>query len=163
METKTNKNDFWYRTYHLLLILGFILCLGSIFSFIVMNIVFGETPSIESTYWQRLFVSEITNVLIIPGICLILISTILFSWKFYGFFSNIWVIIIQVLVVIIVINTINITLMAEKATAIAIHQKVIMNSIPEYVKIKSREDIFGAINMLLLLTYLIISQYKFKK
>ncbi len=163
METKTNKNVFWYKTYHLLSILGFILCLGSIFSFVVMNIALGESPSVDSIYWQRLFVSKITFVLIIPGICLFLVAAIFLSWRYYGFFSNVWVLLVQLLVVLVVVNSINIVLLAEKATAIAIHQKEIMQSIPEYIKIKSREDIFGGINMLILLATLMVSFYKLKK
>jgi hypothetical protein len=163
METRTSTNDFWYKTYYLVSILGFIFCLGSIFSFIVMNIVLGETPSIDSVYWQRLFVSKITEVLIIPGICLVLIAAILISWKYYGFLSNNWVILVQLLVVLIVINSINIILLSEKATEIAIHQKETMENIPEYLKNKSREDIFGGLNTLMLLATLIIPFYKLKK
>jgi len=51
-------------------------------------------------------------------------------------------------------------LLADKVTAIAIHQKQIMASIPEHVKFKSREDIFGALNMIMLLACLIIPIYK---
>ena len=163
METNIIKNEFWFKTYQLLSILGFILCLGSIFSFIVMNIVLGDAPSISSVYWQRLFVSKITAVLIIPGISLVVISTLLLSLKYYGFFSNIWVTITQILVVLIIINSVNITLLAEKVTAIAIHQKEIMADIPGYIKLKSKEDVFGAVNMLMLLTFLIISVYKHRK
>ncbi|MGD8778838.1 MAG: hypothetical protein PVH88_07730 [Ignavibacteria bacterium] len=163
METNFSKKEFWYKTYQLLSILGFILCLGSIFSFIVMNIVLGKTPSIDPIYWQWLFVSGITKILIIPGISLVLIGTVLLSWKYYGFFTKEWVTIVQILFLFIITNSINIILLEEKVTAIAVHQKQIMASISEYIKLKSKKDIFGAVNMLMLLTSLIILIYKHRE
>ncbi len=163
METKISKNEYWHKTYRLFLMLGYIFCLGGIFSFIVMNIALDKALSIDSIYWQRLFVSKVTFILILPGVSLVLISTILLSWKHYGFFSNKWMVIVQLLLLFIAINSINITLLAEKVTAIAIQQKQIMSAIPEYVKMKNREDIFGAVNMFMLLASLIISIYKYRE
>lgn len=154
-----NKSGYFVRTFQLLSILGFILCLGSIFSTIVMNIVLGSSPSIDSIYWQRLFVSKIVFVLIIPGIILIVVSALILSWKQYGFFCRKWITIAQLFIVLIIINSINITLLVDKVTAIAIRQHQTMTAIPEYGLLKSREDMFGAFNMIMLLGCLIIAIY----
>jgi nitrogen fixation/metabolism regulation signal transduction histidine kinase len=160
METQTLNCTSWLvKTFRLVAIFGFILCLGSIFSFIIMNIVFGNSTSIDSIYWQRLFVSKITFVLIIPGIILIIMGAFILSWKLYGFFSNKWITIVQSLVILIIINSTNITLLADKVTAIAIHQQQIMTTLPEYVILKNKEDMFGALNMIMLLACLIIGNY----
>ena len=160
MEHQTlNKTSNLIKTFQLLAIIGFILCLGSIFSSIIMNIVLGNSPSIDSIYWQRLFVSKIIFTLIIPGLILIVVSAIILSCKQYGFFRGKWITIVQLLIILIVINSINITLLAEKVTAIAIHQQQIMTAISKYVILKSMEDMFGAFNMMMLLSSPIIAIY----
>jgi hypothetical protein len=161
MEKQTqNSADFLIKTFQLFAIVGFILCLGSIFSFIAMNLVQGNSPSIDSIYLQRLFVSKITFVLIIPGIVLIVLGAVFLSWKQYGFFSNKWIAIAQSLLILIIINSTNITLFADKVTAIAIKQKLTMTSIPEFILLKSKEDMFGALNLIMLLACLIIAIYQ---
>jgi hypothetical protein len=159
---KQNQNsaDFLIKTSQIFAIFGFILCLGSIFSFIAMNLVQGNSPSVDSIYLQRLFVSKITFDLIIPGIVLIVLGAVFLSWKQYGFFSNKWITIVQTLVILIIINSSNVTLIADKVTAIAIHQHQIMTSLPEYVILKSKEDMFGGLNMVMLLACLIITIYQ---
>jgi hypothetical protein len=152
--------EFQVKTFRLMAIIGFVLCLGSIFSFIVMNIVLGSSPTIESVYWQRLFVSEITDVLLLPGIIIFALSAILLSWKQYGFFTNRKVIVGQIFVVLIILNTVNITVIEKNATAIAIHQFQAMKEIPAYLVLKNREDMFGALNMLMLLACLIIGIFQ---
>jgi len=160
MERQTlNKTSYLVKTFQLIAIIGFILCLGSISAFIVMNIVLGDSPSIDSIYWQRLFVSKITFVLIIPGIILIVLSAVILSWKLHGFFNNKWITIAQSLIILIIINSTNIIILADKVTAIAIHQQQIMTARPEYVILKSKEDMFGALNMIMLLGCLIITNY----
>ncbi len=157
METKGIKETkFWIRVFRLISIIGFILCLGSIFTFIVMNVVLGNAPSIDSIYLQRLFVSGITSILIIPGVSFIFIGAIFLSWMQYGFFRNTWVTIAQILIVLIVLNAINITLLAGKVTDMAIQQKQISAVIPEYMELKNWEDVFGALNIVMLLASLII-------
>jgi hypothetical protein len=161
MEKQTqNPADFLVKTFQLFAIVGFILCLGSIFSFIAMNLVMGNSPSVDSIYLQRLFVSKITFVLIIPGIVLIVLGAVFLSWKQYGFFSNKWITIAQSLLILIIINSTNITLFADKVTAIAIKQKLTMTSIPEFILLKSKEDMFGALNLIMLLACLIIAIYQ---
>ena len=154
-----NKTSNSIKTFQLLAIIGFILSLGSIFSSIIMNIVFGSSPSIDSIYWQRLFVSKIIFVLIIPGLILIVVSAFILSWKQYGFFRRKWITIVQILIILIIINSINITLLAEKVTAIAFYQQQILTALPNYVKLKSTEDMFGALIMIMLLSSLIIAIY----
>jgi hypothetical protein len=132
-----NKTNYLVKTFQLLAIVGFILCLGSIFTFIVMNIVLGGSPSIDSIYWQRLFVSKITFVLIIPGVILIVLGAFLLSWKRYGFFNNKWITIAQSLIILIIINSTNIILLSERVTIIAVQQQQIMTAIPEYFILKN--------------------------
>lgn len=160
MEKQTlNKTSNLIKTFQLLAIIGFILCLGSIFSSIVMNIVLGSSPSIDSIYWQRLFVSKIIFVLIIPGLFLMVVSAFILSRKQYGFFRRKWITIVQLFIILIIINSINITLLAEKVTAIAIHQQQTKTVISEYITLKNKEDMFGALNMIMLLSSLIIAIY----
>ncbi|HBZ68079.1 MAG TPA: hypothetical protein DEO70_14695 [Bacteroidales bacterium] len=161
MQTRSLKvQSPWLRIARLISITGLILSLGSIFTFIVMNAVMGEVPSIESVYWQRLFVSRITEVLILPGVGLLVVGAIILSLKQYGFFRNTWISVLQILVVLIVINSVNITLLAGRVTEIAVRQWQTSVFIPEYMNLKSAEDIFGAVNVVMMIICLIVPFYK---
>jgi len=148
------------QTSRLISVTGFIISLGSIFTFIVMNDVLGDSPSIDSIYWQRLFVSRITKVLILPGVGLVFIGAFILSWKQYGFFRNSWTSILQILVVLIVFNSVNITLLADRVTELAVKQQQISAVIPEYMNLKGSEDIFGALNVIMMIVCLIFPFYK---
>jgi hypothetical protein len=151
METKTSD---------LLLTLGFILSLGSIFSFIIMNAVLNNSASSEAIYWQRLFVSKMTQFLIMPGICLIIIGSVLYAIKRHNFFGDFITGTFHVLIIMIVINSINILLIEEKATAMVIYRKLTIIGDSEFLNMKRREDIFGGINVLMLLSALFIFIFK---
>lgn len=154
------KKSHFIKTSQLIAIIGLILCLGSIFSFIVMNVVLGSSPTIESVYWQRLFVSKITEVLVLPGITTFIVGAVLLSWKQFGFLTNWKVIVGQIFLVLIILNTVNITVIETDATAIAIRQFQAMKEIPGYLVLKNKEDMFGALNMIMLLACLIIGTFQ---
>jgi hypothetical protein len=88
----------------LFLTVGFILCLGNICGFIAMNAVLGNTPSYASIYWQRLFVTKITHMFIVPGLWIMIISVGILCWKVYGFFKIKWITVVQVLIILVFIN-----------------------------------------------------------
>jgi hypothetical protein len=73
------------------------------------------------------------------------------SWLHYGVLKYRGVTIIQILVIIIAINSIHISLLAHKVTHIAFLQYRLSTWIKDYETIKSAEDMFGGINMILLL------------
>ncbi len=154
---RVNSSKKVFHIFQLVTLLGFIFCLGSIFTFIAMNMVLGDNPSIEAVYWQRLFVSKITNVLIMPGLVFIVGGAIALSLLHYGFFTNRSLSIIQTLIFLIAINSIHISILVRKVSTIAIQQYESSTTIKNYMAIKSREDMFGGINMILLLTCLILS------
>lgn len=157
--TMEHKQKIVIQTINLLAILGFILSLGSISCFIVMNIVNGSSTSIETMYWQRLFVSKVTYFLIIPGISLIVVCAFIRSLGLKKLRTHWWLTIVKVMIILIVINTINITFIANKVTQLAILQHQTTTLIPEISSLKGKEDMFGGINMLMLLICLVTGCY----
>ena len=57
--------------------LGFALCVGSIFSFIAMNLISPKgTNDFTFFYWQRQFENPIMDFVTIPGVWIFLVSNI---------------------------------------------------------------------------------------
>lgn len=156
-----NRNDLLVKTAYLFLTIGFILCLGNITGFIAMNIAIAKETSLNAIYWQRLFVTKITHMFIVPGLWIMLASEIILTWKLYGLFRNKWSNIILVLIIIIFTNGIfNILPLSDKVTSLSTHQMQIKSMLPEYLALKNKEDLFGMLNFVMLLCSLTIRIYK---
>lgn len=67
----------------LLFIVGMVLALGSIATFIVMNVAVGSSSNATLIQHQRLFVTANARALTVPGVCLLFAATIL-STNFWG-------------------------------------------------------------------------------
>ena len=144
------------KTAKTLTILGFSLCLGSIASFIAMNIIAGDNPTIEFLYWQRHFVNPIMIYVTMPSIWLFLIGNI-------GLFLPLKKcrkrkdIVLLVLSVLILINGQFIIIpLAKSVSSSAIQQFQTSQFIPEFAKQKSIEDTCGGLNLLFLISYLVV-------
>ncbi|GEM_PF-208574 len=144
------------KTAKTLIIVGFSLCLGSIASLIAINIIAGDSPTIEFLYWQRHFVNPIMNYVTMPSIWFFLVGNIgLFlalkknrKWKD---------IVLLVLPVLIVINGQFIIIpLAKSVSSSAIQQLQTAQFIPEFAKQKSIEDTCGGLNLLFLISYLVV-------
>lgn len=163
MKTQNTKVENWYRSYQLIAILGYILCLGSIFVFIVMNSVMGQEPSMGTLSLHRQFVTGISHVLIIPGIVFLFTGSSLISWQVYGFFSKRWVSVVQVSILLIIVNSICIVVLGDKINNLVNAHSEISQMLTSYKPLKSREDIMGAVNLMLLLVSLIVPIYNLRK
>lgn len=143
------------RIFYLIFSVGFILFLGSLFSFIVLNII-SEEPTVVSTYWQRLFVEKMTKTITIPGLALIVIGVFLFLKKEHPF-SKRWMIIVQVLLALLIINTsVFVVPIVNTVNDLALEQLNSNVFLEEYTKLKMKEDMFGAVNILMTTGLLLI-------
>ena len=149
------------------------MCLGSIAAFIAMNLyVIGITnyyPSqIDYIYWQRRYMMAVMNDVTIPGIWLLFLTTagLFFFNPKEKRFAGISLLILSIL---ILLNGIFIKTIAISATNIAIQMfdnKLINKNdtlLGDYFSNKGVEDIFGSINLLLLIIFLIINILSKKK
>ena len=139
-----------------LTIIGYSLCIGSIASFIAMNVVAGENPTIEFLFWQRHFVNPIMNYVTMPSIWLFLFGNIgLFLAIEKG--RNRMNIVLLVLSVLIAINGQFIIIpLAKSVSRFAVQQLQTSQFITEFAKQKSIEDTFGGINLFFLIIYLTV-------
>lgn len=139
-----------------LTIIGYSLCIGSIASFIAMNVVAGENPTIEFLFWQRHFVNPIMNYVTMPSIWLFLFGNIgLFLALEKG--RNRMNIVLLVLSVLIAINGQFIIIpLAKSVSSFAVQQLQTSQFITEFAKQKSIEDTFGGINLFFLIIYLTV-------
>jgi hypothetical protein len=130
--------------------------LGSIASFIAMNVIAGKNPTIEFLYWQRTFVNPIMNFVTMPGIWLFLLGNIglFLTLEAKRKTANIILLILSFLVVangqVIIIP------FAKIVSHLAIQQFQTSEFIQDFATNKTIEDTCGGINLLFLLIYLMI-------
>lgn len=147
------------------IILGFALCVGSIFSFIAMNIISPkETIDFTFFYWQRKFVNPIMNFVTIPGIWIFLISNISEYFLNRNNTKKKWKkITLLVLAGLIFLNGIFLIVPTAKiVSSIAENMNNLSLHSQEFLKHKSIEDIFGGINLVMLLIYLVTKKWNLK-
>ncbi|HCM20971.1 MAG TPA: hypothetical protein DIC46_09420 [Porphyromonadaceae bacterium] len=139
-----------------IIVIGYSLCLGSIASFIAMNIIAGDSPTIEFLYWQRTFVNSIMNYVTAPAIWLFLLGNIgLFLTL--GKERNRKNVILLMLSILVVINgQLIIIPFAKTVSSLAVQQLQISQFIPNFAANKAIEDTCGEINLLFLITYLTV-------
>lgn len=150
------------RLLYLISSIGFILFLGSLFSFIILNFI-SEEPTVTSTYWQRLFVEKMTYTITISGLILIVIGTLGYLKKDRPF-STIWAFAALILLVLLVLNTVFFVVptvnVVNNLALQQLHSNVFLD---EYTVLKTKEDIFGAINILITIGLLFIIIFQSKK
>ncbi len=146
-------------------VVGFSLCLGSIASFIALNIIAGKAPTIEFWYWQRLFINSIMYFVTIPGTWLFLLGNIGIYLKLKGKRKPVNIILLM-LSFLLLLNGYWIQSVAKTVSNLAVEQLKTNEFIQAFSSNKSIEDICGGINLLFLLVYLgiyIITIAKSKK
>lgn len=149
------------RLLYLILSIGFILFLGSLFSFIVLNII-GEEPTVTSAYWKRLFVAKMTNTITIPGLILIVIGVLWVMIKDHPFLKR-WAIAAQVLLALLTINTAFVVIPTVYAVNDLSLQQLCGNTfLDNYVILKTKEDMLGAFNMLMAIGLFLIVIFQVK-
>ena len=146
----------------LLFIVGMVLSLGSIATFIVMNIAVDSSSGASLIRHQRFFVHASSRALTVPGVCLLLAAAILPS-GFSGrhLLHNGPGLAQLVLASLIFINTIvfirplvaEVSQLAEQSSA----QPHFMES---YIRRKKLEDRLGAANLLMLVTKLLLAVFR---
>ncbi len=153
------------RVCYLVFSLGFILFLGSIFSFMVMNMS-GEQPTVQSIYQQRLFVIQMIHFMTIPGLALIVAGDILLLSGKNRPFAKGWMWVVQIIIALLVVNSaFFIVPTATAVNKVALEQLKEDTIQKEYLMGKNKEDILGAINFLMaigLLLVLIFSRLRHK-
>jgi hypothetical protein len=143
--------------------IGFILFLGSLFSFIVINLT-GEEPTVSSIYWQRLFVKKMISVMTVPGLALIVISDVFLCLKKDCPFSKRWMLIAQIIIALLVINSAFFIIpTAYTVNEISLQQLNTGVFFDEYARLKSKEDIVGAVNFLMTIGLLLTIIFRAKR
>lgn len=149
------------KTLFFLMTVGFALCFGSIATFIVMNFVLGSAPSLEAIYWQRMFVAKIMYYSTVPGMWILFLSGTIVTLNQYGVSKNLWFLLKVFILLAIVINgTFIIVPLADKVNELAIKQYQLNKENVEYLSTKTMEDIFGALNFIILILGLTLATYK---
>lgn len=135
---------------------GYSLCLGSIASFIAMDMIAGKKPTIEFWYWQRIFITPIMNFVTMPGIWLFLFGNIgLFLAT--GKERKMTNILLLILPILLVINVqMNLSPVAKIINRLSVQQVQTSTFIKDFATKKNIEDIFGEVNLFILLVYLAV-------
>lgn len=146
----------------LLFMVGMALSIGSIATFIVMNVVVGSSLDLTLIHHQRLFVAAISRALTIPGVCMLFASAILSTgFSEHQPFADEWSLAQLILAALILINTIVfVRPLVAQVTQLARQSAEQELSLESYVKRKKSEDRFGSVNFLLIVTTLLLVAFK---
>ena len=147
----------------ILTIIGFSLCIGSIASFIAMNVITPKTTlDLDFTHWQRYFAKPITNYVTVPGIWLFVTGNIgLYLFQFNKDNLNTAILIVAMLTFINGIFVIVPT--ARIVNRLAFEQAELARNVPLFLRKKMFEDSCGGINLFLLITYLTLTVIQIRK
>ena len=143
-------------------LLGFVMFLGGILGTIVMNIVAGNSADPVLINDQRQFVSAMTLRLTVPGMWITILSGLLMVWlRKYNLFKLRWLTIKAALALVILLNgTFILAPFVSKVTALAAQSAAQGILDANYFTLKASEDMFGAINILFILTPAIVALVK---
>lgn len=139
-----------------LVIISYALCLGSVASFIAMNVTAGKNPSLEYIYWQRIFVSSIMTYATIPGTWMLLIWTFIWYFATRKNYKKTCLAIVIIVALIFINGQFILRPIVKTVNNLAAKQIKLKTLFADYTTQKKTEDILGAVNLLLLLTFLII-------
>lgn len=156
---KTKRNFFTAVSLFLTMI-GFVMTLGSIASFIAMNIV-AEKPLTPNDFvvWQRYFITPIMDYVTTLGVILFLCGNTLLLFQKITRKSAIDIALFLLSVVVFVNGMFFIIPTAYKANVFANNQAYLEQHWNTFLAQKTMEDSLGGVNMLLLLSYLFLVIY----
>lgn len=147
------------RTLKLAHLVGLVLFLGSIFTFIVVSALV-DGASLENLAFGRRIISRGTVVLTLPGLWLMVITGLWMGYRRYGFASR-FVQIKLALAILIVLNAhLVIVPAADHATTLAEISRASDQLLPEYHAAYLRETVFGAVNVLLAIAAAVVGIWK---
>ncbi len=143
-------------------LIGLVMFMGSILSFIAMNSFVGASTDAVLISHQRQFVSTITWALTIPGMWILVIAGCLtaLSGK-YVLTEHRWLAGKLVLAVLILINaTFFISTLVGQVTGIAEQSAIQGQLLSTYMPLKAKEDMYGIANFLMILVSILLAIYK---
>ncbi len=146
----------------LLFIVGMVLALGSIATFIVMNVAVGSSSDATLIQHQRLFVTANARALTVPGVCLLFAATIL-STSFWGHqpLADGWGLAQLVLACLIFINTmVFVRPLVTEVSQLADQGAAQGKLLESYLRRKKLEDRLGAVNFVMIMTTLLLAAFR---
>lgn len=147
------------RGLKLIHLLGLVLALGSIFTFIVVSSL-TRGASLENLTFGRQIISAGTVALTLPGMGLLAVTGGLLAYRQYGFglrFSQLKLL----LMVLVILNAFCFILPAEEAATELARQSLAQGLLsPEYEAAYIRESIFGAANVAFIIAAAVVGVWK---
>jgi len=150
------------NTFKLLHLIGLVMFMGSILSFIAMNKFVGASTDAMLISHQRQFVSAITWALTIPGMWILIIAGSLTALTGkYRLIEHRWLITKLALAALILINgTFFIAPLVSQVTSIAEQSAIQGQLLPTYMPLKTKEDMYGIANFLMILIVIFLAIFK---
>lgn len=150
------------NTFKLLHLIGLVMFLGSILSFIAINKFVGANPDATLIFHQRQFVSAITWTLTIPGMWILVIAGGLTALTGkYRLIEHRWLIAKLVLAALILVNgTFFIPPLVAQVTSIATQGAIQGQLLPTYIPLKVKEDMYGIANFIMILIAIILAIFR---
>lgn len=138
---------------------GLVVFLGSVLTFIVISALI-EGASLENIAFGRRIISTGTNTLTLPGMWVLAITGIWMGYKRYGLKKRFFQLKLLLITLVIINAYFFIVPAVTMATEIAIRSLAQGQLLPEYTAAYMQESIFGAVNVLLIVSASIIGVWK---
>ncbi len=147
------------RASRLLHIIGLVVTLGSISTFLVVSSVI-DGAGVEGIALGRRIISAGTNALTIPGMCLLAVSGIGMGLLRYGVKDRFFQLKLLLLALVAVNGALFVAPSVSAATEIAIRSLPGGKLLAEYGPAYARESMFGAANIVLMLAAAIVGVWR---
>ena len=143
-------------------LLGFVMFLGGILGTIITTIVVGSDTDPVLIDHQRQIVSAIVQGLTVPGMWIVILSGLYMAFlRKYNLLKIRWLTLKSILGTLIFINGSFILVpLADKVTALASQSASQGALAMNYLSLKGNEDMFGAVNLILILIVTVIAVFK---
>lgn len=140
-------------------VLGLVMMLGSILTFLVVSTVI-QGGSVESVALGRRIISAGTNVSTLPGMGVLAASGIWMGLRLHGARSRFFQLELLLLVLIALNGAVFVAPSVSEATELAVRSLAHGTLLPEYAAAYARESTFGAVNVALMLAAAVVRVWK---
>jgi hypothetical protein len=138
---------------------GFVISLGSIFTFIVISAVM-EGASLENIAFGRKIISTGTNVLALPGIWVLAVTGVWMGYKCHGLKQRFFQLKLLIVILVLINGYFFVIPLVTSATELATQSLAHGQLLPTYKSMYVQESIVGTLNIILIIAAAVVGVWR---
>lgn len=138
---------------------GFVISLGSIFTFIVISAVM-EGASLENIAFGRKIISTGTSVLALPGIWVLAITGVGMGYKRYGLKQRFFQLKLLLVILVMINGYFFVMPLVTSATELAVQSLAQGQLLPAYKGMYVQESTIGTLNIILIIVAAVVGVWR---